>query len=193
MLWDTTRVNVRTSSVSNQYIQATIHREDYEEWIFSVVYASPNPAIKDNLWEDLERTATNMHQPWLVAGDFDDFIDLSERRSFSHNHTATRTQRFRDRINNCNLIDLGSVGPRLTWTNNKQGLANTMERLDRAMSNDQWQALFTEGTGRTLLRTYSDHSPLVVFTQRMHHSNPLNKPFRCEAAWFCHSNFIDVV
>ncbi|KAL7230598.1 hypothetical protein ACSBR2_008963 [Camellia fascicularis] len=70
-----------------------------------------------------------------------------------------------DRINNCNLIDLGSVGPRLTWTNNRQGLANSIERLDRAMSNHQWRALFPEGTVRTLPRTYSDHSPLVVYTQ----------------------------
>ncbi|KAL7187043.1 hypothetical protein ACSBR1_037168 [Camellia fascicularis] len=68
-----------------------------------------------------------------------------------------------------------------------------MERLDRAMSNDRWRALFPEGTVRTLPRTYLDHSPLVVLTQGMHPSNPLNRPFRCEAAWFCHSNFIDVV
>ncbi|KAI7991201.1 hypothetical protein LOK49_LG12G00888 [Camellia lanceoleosa] len=165
MLWDTAHVNVRTSSVSNQFIQATIHREDYEEWIFSAVYASPNPANRETLWEDLERTAATMNQPWLVAGDFNDFTDLSERRSFSPNHTPSRNQRFRNRINNCNLIDLGSVGPRLTWTNNRQGLANTMERLDRAMSNDRWRALFPEGTVRTLPRTYSDHSPLVVLTQ----------------------------
>ncbi|KAI8007760.1 hypothetical protein LOK49_LG07G03709 [Camellia lanceoleosa] len=119
MLWDTAHVNVRTSSVSNQYIQATIHREDYEEWIFSAVYASPNPVNRDTLWEDLERTAANMNQPWLVAGDFNDFTDLSERRSFSPNHTSTRNQRFRNKVNNCNLIDLGSIGPRLTWTNNR--------------------------------------------------------------------------
>lgn len=134
-----------------------------------------------------------MTQPWLVAGDFNDFTDLSERKSFSPNHNFTRSQRFRDRINNCNLIDMGSVGPQLTWTNNRQGLANTMERLDKAMRNDQWQALFFEGTVRTLPRTYSDHSPLVVFTQGMHPSNSQNRPFRCEAAWFCHSNFIDVI
>lgn len=33
------------------------------------------------------------------------------------------------------------------------------------MSNDHWRALFPEGTVRTLLRTYSDHSPLVIYTQ----------------------------
>ena len=66
---------------------------------------------------------------------------------------------------------MGSVGPQLTWTNNKQGLANTMERLDKAMRNDQWQALFFEGTVRTLPRTHSDHSSLVVFSLGMQLSN----------------------
>ncbi|KAL7254737.1 hypothetical protein ACSBR1_008974 [Camellia fascicularis] len=68
-----------------------------------------------------------------------------------------------------------------------------MERLDRAMSNDKCRALFPEGTVRTLPRMYSDHSPLVVFTQDMHPSNPKSRPFRFEAAWLCHPNFPDVV
>ncbi|KAL7183941.1 hypothetical protein ACSBR2_026167 [Camellia fascicularis] len=68
-----------------------------------------------------------------------------------------------------------------------------MERLDRAMSNDQWRALFPEGTMRTLPRTYSDHSPLVIYTQSMHSPNPQNRPFRFEAAWLSHPNFSEVV
>ncbi|KAL7245045.1 hypothetical protein ACSBR2_000394 [Camellia fascicularis] len=93
MLWDIDHINVRTSFVSNQYIQATIHKEDYEEWIFSAVYANSNPATRDNLWKELERTANNMNQPWLVAGDFNDFTDLSEKRSFSPNHNFTKSMR----------------------------------------------------------------------------------------------------
>ncbi|KAI7983905.1 hypothetical protein LOK49_LG15G00480 [Camellia lanceoleosa] len=42
ILWDTNHVNVRASSVGPQVIHATIHKEDYEEWVLAVVYASPN-------------------------------------------------------------------------------------------------------------------------------------------------------
>ncbi|KAL7182691.1 hypothetical protein ACSBR1_041390 [Camellia fascicularis] len=49
MLWDTVQVNVRASVISNQVIQATIHREDYEEWVLSAVYASPNPSTREDL------------------------------------------------------------------------------------------------------------------------------------------------
>lgn len=165
LLWDTDQVNMRTSHATNQVIQATIHKEDYEEWILSAVYASPNSSQRDELWDNLEETAKTMEKPWLVAGNFNDFSNQNERRSYALSYNHSRAQKFTERINNCNLIDLGSVGPRLTWTNNRKGLANTMERLDRAMSNDKWRAFFPEGTVRTLPRTYSDHSPLVVLTQ----------------------------
>ncbi|KAI8011548.1 hypothetical protein LOK49_LG06G02178 [Camellia lanceoleosa] len=168
LLWDPTHVNIRASNVTSQVIQATIHKEDYEEWILSAVYASPHPSLRDELWNNLEAAAQSMEQPWLVAGDFNDYANHNERRSFSTYYNHNRTQKFAERINNCNLIDLGCVGPRLTWTNNRHGLANIMERLDRAMSNEKWRALFPEGTVRTLPRTHSDHSPLIVLTQGMH-------------------------
>ncbi|KAI8009517.1 hypothetical protein LOK49_LG06G01342 [Camellia lanceoleosa] len=52
LLWDMAHVNVQTFSVSNQYIHATIHKEDYEEWVLSAVYASPNPTTREALWEE---------------------------------------------------------------------------------------------------------------------------------------------
>ncbi|KAI8013993.1 hypothetical protein LOK49_LG05G00296 [Camellia lanceoleosa] len=136
ILWDTNHVNVRASSVGPQVIHATIHKEDYEEWVLAAVYASPNPLLRDNLWTKLEEVADNMEKPWLVAGDFNDYANQSERRSYSTNQCSTRPQKFLERINKCNLLDLGSSGPRMTWTNNRQGLANTMERLDRALRNE---------------------------------------------------------
>ncbi|XP_028081728.1 uncharacterized protein LOC114283094 [Camellia sinensis] len=133
--WDTSQVNVRASIVSPQVIHATVHEEDYEEWVLAAVYASPNPSLRERLWQDLEDVAHSMQQPWLVARDFNDYANQSERRSFSASQNTSRTQKFLDRVNSCNLIDLGSSGPRLTWTNNRQGMANTMERLDRALCN----------------------------------------------------------
>ncbi|CAL5421638.1 unnamed protein product [Camellia sinensis] len=137
IIWDTTQVNVRASTVSPQVIHATVHKEDFEEWVLAAVYASPNPTLRDQLWHNLEDVANNLDRPWLVAGDFNDYANQSERRSFSPNQNSGRTRKFLDRINNCKLIDLGSSGPRMTWTNNHQGTANTMERLDRALCNEE--------------------------------------------------------
>ncbi|KAL7237498.1 hypothetical protein ACSBR2_003739 [Camellia fascicularis] len=164
IIWDTSQVNVRTSTINSQVIHATVHKENFEEWVLVTVYASPNPTLRAH----------------------------SERilRTWRNNE---RTQKFLDHVNNCNFIDLGSSGPRMTWTNNRQGLANTMERLDRAMCNAEWKTMFPEATVKVLPRTYSDHSPLVVFTQGMHLLNLLNRPFRFEAAWMSHPGLIDVI
>ncbi|KAL7173403.1 hypothetical protein ACSBR2_032795 [Camellia fascicularis] len=68
-----------------------------------------------------------------------------------------------------------------------------MERLDRAIYNEDWRTLFPEATVQVLPRTYSDHSPLVVHTQGMHPLNPLSRPFRFEAAWMSHPGLSDII
>lgn len=73
IVWDTNHVNVRASSVSPQVIHATIHKEDYEDWVLAAVYVSPNPVLMKNLWDDLEDVAQNMDRPRLVGGDFNDY------------------------------------------------------------------------------------------------------------------------
>ncbi|XP_028112975.1 uncharacterized protein LOC114311106 [Camellia sinensis] len=165
IVWDTSQVTVRASSATSQAIHATIHKADYDEWVLAAVYASPSPVMRDQLWDNLEDVAGTMGKPWLVAGDFNDFATQGERRSFTSRNSTVRNQKFLDRVNNCNLMDLGSSGPSMTWTNNRKGLANTMERLDRAMCNSEWRTMFPEATVRILPRTYSDHSPLLVYTQ----------------------------
>ncbi|XP_028120068.1 uncharacterized protein LOC114317531 [Camellia sinensis] len=149
LLWDTTQVNVRASSVGPQVIHATVHKEDYKEWVLAVVYASPNPLLRANLWNELDEVADSM--------------------------------------------DKSCSGPRMTWTNNRQGLANTVERLDGVLCNEDWRTMFPEATVKVLPRTYSDHFPLVVFTQGMHSLNPLNRPFRFEAAWMSHFDLPNII
>ncbi|KAI8013560.1 hypothetical protein LOK49_LG05G01095 [Camellia lanceoleosa] len=67
IVWDTNHVNVRASSVSPQVIHATIHKEDYEDWVLAAVCASPNPVLMKNLWDDLEDVAQNMDRPRVVV------------------------------------------------------------------------------------------------------------------------------
>ncbi|KAL7239041.1 hypothetical protein ACSBR2_005022 [Camellia fascicularis] len=106
-----------------------------------------------------------MNDPWLLAGDFIDIASQGEKRSFNSNASQARTHKFVARMNRCKLMDLGCSGPNLTWSNGRQGMANMLERLDRAVCNTEWRAAFSEGAVQNLPRTYSDHSPMVVYTQ----------------------------
>ncbi|KAI7989599.1 hypothetical protein LOK49_LG13G01930 [Camellia lanceoleosa] len=199
MIWNPNVVNVRVVEACSQQITATISRQDFQDWVLSAVYASPNADKRDELWEQLQVLAQSMEKPWLVAGDFNDFTSQHEKRSFQGNNSQSmsqdqrRSRKFNDRLNNCKLMDLGCAGPRLTWSNNRKGWANTMVRLDRAMCNTERQTLFPDGAVRNLPRTYSDHSPVMVFTQGKSHFNPSSRPFKFMAAWITHEDFKSVV
>ncbi|KAL7230604.1 hypothetical protein ACSBR2_008969 [Camellia fascicularis] len=72
-------------------------------------------------------------------------------------------------------------------------MANTMERLDKALCNVEWRTVFSEGAVQNLPRTYSDHSPLIVYTEGISKLSPFNCPFRFEVAWLSHPTYVDVV
>ncbi|XP_028054929.1 uncharacterized protein LOC114259143 [Camellia sinensis] len=129
MLWNPNNVNVRLSEANSQMTLATISRQNHPEWLLSAVYASPNPRVRDEQWENLDEIAKDMNMPWLVVGDFNGYASCAEKRGFTMtqnqdqnlNQSQRRTRKFNDRINNCNLMDLGCIGLSLTWSNNRQG------------------------------------------------------------------------
>ncbi|KAI7997086.1 hypothetical protein LOK49_LG10G01813 [Camellia lanceoleosa] len=165
LIWNPTQVSVNVIVANQQVIQATIQRKDYEDWVLAAVYASPNLILRQALWEDLEDTTKSMSKPWLIAGDFNEIGGQHERRSFSQSTHQNRSRNFNESINKCGLMDLGCIGPKFTWTNNRKGMANTMERLDRALCNEDWRTMYPQGIIRNLPRTYSDHSPLIIYTE----------------------------
>ncbi|KAL7200213.1 hypothetical protein ACSBR1_032183 [Camellia fascicularis] len=193
LIWDPTQVSVSAHIANSQLIQAIVKRENFEEWVLAAVYASPNPNIRQNLWNDLENISSSMIRPWLIAGDFNDIMGQTERRSYSQNNQNYRCKKFSDNVNHCGLMDIGCSGPKFTWSNNRQGMANTMERLDRALCNAEWRTAFPKGAARNIPRTYSDHSPIMVHTEGITKLSPVNRPFHFEAAWLSHRTYKDIV
>ncbi|KAI7979245.1 hypothetical protein LOK49_Contig435G00006 [Camellia lanceoleosa] len=140
----------------SQQITATISRQDYPNWLLSAMYVSPNSSLREDLWDHLEEVARHMTEPWLVAGDFNDFTTPNEKRSLQGNMNQNlsqdqrRSRKFNERVDNCKLMDLRCSGPRLTWSNNRKGWANTMVMLDRALCNTEWRTNFPDGAVRNL-------------------------------------------
>ncbi|CAL5337501.1 unnamed protein product [Camellia sinensis] len=63
IIWDTSQVNVITSTVNSQLIHATVHKEEFEEWVLAIVYVSPNPTLRAHLWKELEDMVVDMEKP----------------------------------------------------------------------------------------------------------------------------------
>ncbi|KAH7854791.1 hypothetical protein Vadar_017858 [Vaccinium darrowii] len=79
VLWDSMKVNVSAVEVTNQVIHATISRADFEDWVFSAVYGSTNLMACDLMWYDLQAKAANDNNRWMLAGDFNDHAESSEK------------------------------------------------------------------------------------------------------------------
>ncbi|KAI9071498.1 hypothetical protein K1719_046541 [Acacia pycnantha] len=110
----------------------------------TAVYAIPDSHHKQLLWSELRSFASSMVEPWAVIGDFNDIAFSTERTGGLSSH-PNRYTIFSDRMRDCNLIDLGAVGPKFTWKGPKlRGQGRLFERLDRVIANEDFISTFTD-------------------------------------------------
>ncbi|KAK9689271.1 hypothetical protein RND81_09G048000 [Saponaria officinalis] len=136
LYWRLELVNVTPVTHHSQYITIEVARLGETPWLFSAVYASPNPSNRVALWSELERFARNNNHPWLVAGDFNETRSLAERHGGDQN-MARRCDIFNNWIENCELIELEFSGPSHTWARGNSEETRRSARLDRALCNSE--------------------------------------------------------
>lgn len=192
ILWDPDFISLNPTKITDQVIHVNVKKDDFDEWVFSAVYGSPNQVTRNQLWEELIDRATSNTGPWLVAGDFNDTATVNESQGSTSAVRTSQLANFRDRMDRCNLVDMGAEGPKFTWSNGRKGMALIRKRLDRALCNSDWSSLFPEGMVRILPRTYSDHAPVLIHTLRIASRGRTKRPFRFEAAWLLDPRFHDV-
>ncbi|CAJ2632310.1 uncharacterized protein LOC123889201 [Trifolium pratense] len=141
------------------------------------------------MWDDLRIIANNMREAWLLAGDFNDIACMEEKRG-GVSASLRRCNKFSERINACNLMDMGAMGPKFTWRGPiYHGGQRIYERLDRALCNEKWRTNFPDGSVKVLTRVaFSDHHPLLI--------SPLDdtyirapRQFRFESAWLLDNTY----
>lgn len=79
------------------------------KWNFTVVYARPNEISKKVLWDDLKDIASNMCDMWMLAGDFDDIVYVSDKRG-GVIPPMSRCRRFHDIMDMCFINDVEARG-----------------------------------------------------------------------------------
>ena len=163
VIWNDEELGVDMITMHEQYVTMEIHYKHYMSWLLPIIYANPHTPRRETLWNELELFASNCNKPWLLAGDFNETVNLDEG-----NHGGTemlrRCTRFRHWIENSGLIDLGFFGPMFTWARGSHPETRKEARLDRALCNADWRLRFQEGTVQHLIRVGSNHSPLLVST-----------------------------
>jgi ribonuclease HI len=191
--WKKESITVDVCSRNFQFMHLKVKLEKGGWWFFTPIYASPIEEKRRLLWNDLKVIASNMNDAWLLAGDFNDIVSADEKRGGAI-ASARKCNIFKERIDMCNLIDLGAVGPKFTWRGPMyHGGQRIFERLDRALGNVKWRLDFPDGYIKVLTRLeFSDHHPILI--------SPLEAPhpvaprqFRFESAWLMEESYNDMV
>ncbi|CAN1130945.1 hypothetical protein LINPERHAP2_LOCUS6127 [Linum perenne] len=86
------------------------------------------------------------------------------------------------------FFDMGFTGPKFTWF---RGCLR--ERLDRSLCNDIWLRHFPEASTYHLKRLKSDHRPILIRLTTMSGKVCANRPFRFNAAWLSHEDFLPMI
>nr|POE60746.1 hypothetical protein CFP56_53407 [Quercus suber] len=79
--------------------------------------------------------------------------------------------RFCTAIHHCNFIDLRYVGSPFTWSRNHPVKGRIHIRLDQALANITWKALFLNAIVHHVPMSSSDHSMLTIRIQPPHLDN----------------------
>jgi hypothetical protein len=141
----------------------------------------------------LKDIATSNRDPWLLAGDFNDILGANEKKGGAP-ICLRKCLKFKERIDACQLMDLGAIGSKFTWRGpTYHGGQHIFERLDRALSNDSRWLEFPDGVVRVLPRLdFSDHHPLLICPMEVPHQTT-NKQFHFESAWFLDNSYYDML
>lgn len=157
-----------------------------------MVYASPDPSKRKELWSELREFAHTRNKPWIIAGDFNETRFPSERSSSCH-ETTRRSAKFNEWVDEMQLIEVEFSGAAHTWARGLTPETRQSARLDRVLCNTDWSLRFTSAKVKHLPAIQSDHCPLFISPNGFAPLQIINRPFRFQATWLSHEKFQEFV
>ncbi|KAF5183828.1 Dnase i-like superfamily protein, partial [Thalictrum thalictroides] len=187
--WNDNEVEVHKLEESKQHIHCNVTiLSSNSSFLFTCIYASNDRQERLLLWKDIINLYRGIKTPWCVLGDFNNVLYSHERvgRSLVH---PSETTLLSDCLIEAGLSDLNFTGLLFTWSNNSEGSASSMSKIDRCLVNGSWVNIFRT-QAEFLPQGISDHSPILLFW-----FTEVRKsfPFRFNNAWTLLPGFKELV
>jgi endonuclease/exonuclease/phosphatase family metal-dependent hydrolase len=155
-------------------------------------YGQLEPHKRKEAWSLLKYLRTFEPSPWVCAGDFNEILSNSEKCG-GRGRARGLMNDFQNALETCVLHDIGYRGPKYTWTNGREGIDFTQERLDRIVANQEWCELFLGAEAIMEATINSDHNPILLRVQRKEEGVRRRQGFRYEASWGLEPNCHKIV
>ena len=151
-------------------------------WRATGFYGHPNASKRPTSWQLLEALKNQCTMPWIVFGDFNEITHQHEKLGWKERE-LNQMEGFRESLSKCGLFDLGFVGQRFTWCNERFGEQRTLLRLDRMVANSSWSELYPEARVYHRSMSSSDHCLLYLSLKNILPRKHVKKRFQFEAMW----------
>ncbi|KAM3322288.1 hypothetical protein P3S67_003439 [Capsicum chacoense] len=134
--------------------------------------------------------ASTLNRPWAVCGDFNSILNKDEKIG-GQPHKLIKSIPFIECLNNCGLLDKGYSGSKYTWCNERKEQDIIWMRLDKMVTNEEWDELFMKTSILHLARYSSDHCPLLINISS-EEVKPI-KYFKFLNFWVDEDDFINII
>ncbi len=131
-------------------------------FLLTNLYGPPSWQGKEEFCRELVALKGECIGPWVVCGDFNFTRNQNERRGRCWSRKLMLM--FSNLINELELVDLPLGNQQYTWSNMQSN--PTMAKLDRFLISTEWDLIFPISNVTTLPRITSDHSHLLLATQK---------------------------
>ncbi|KAL0444908.1 UNVERIFIED_CONTAM: hypothetical protein Slati_2213500 [Sesamum latifolium] len=163
LAWDDDLIDLNVLETGAQFVHCSAHIHCmHVHVLITVVYGVNEVVGRRVLWDDLDHISHTVRDvPWLVGGDFNTVVDVSEVCGQSgYIHGAA--EEFQSCLWNTGLITLPMQGEWFTWHNCSRDARSLWKRLDRILVNDWWLERWPNTYYVSLNARTFDHSPLVL-------------------------------
>lgn len=126
-VWKSSCPQISVHSSSKYCIHLMINGNSHNCWFLSIVYASPRPYQRLDVWIELAAFNNLIAAPWCLAGDFNQALFDWEKQGGGHINTSASLA-FSSCIDECHLMDLAFNGQPFTYQHGE-----LRERLDRVL------------------------------------------------------------
>ena len=90
-----------------------------ESWKFTGLYGHPVAVRRYESWALLRHLGSFMPNAWLSMGDYNEILEDREKVG-GRRRPRGQMEAFQYAIEDCQLADLGFVGPHYTWNNGQE-------------------------------------------------------------------------
>ncbi|OMO58013.1 Endonuclease/exonuclease/phosphatase [Corchorus capsularis] len=131
-LWWVSGLNVEVLDVSKNLID-TIIEDDIQgvKCRVSWIYGPPKFEDRKVVWELIKNRVNEFDGPWLMVGDFNDFLYHHEKEG-GRERNSRKIHCFKELLDTCGLSDLPYKGQKFTWMDKREDLIK--ERLPNSLN-----------------------------------------------------------